>query len=65
MKQATQLLELFGNTLSGITQVSERQQLFGDDIDARVNRLSQVQATLIVEGFRLLGQLFVDAEMTG
>ena len=63
VKQTAQLFEFFCNALAGITQVVERQQLLGDDIDARVNRLCQVQATLIVESLGLFGQLLVDTEV--
>jgi len=63
MEQATQLLEFLGNTLAGITQIGERQQFLSDDINARVKSLGQFQPTLIIEGFRLFGQLLLDTEM--
>lgn len=53
VQQATQLLELFRDTLTGITQVIEREQLLGDDVDARVDRLGEFKATLVVEGLGL------------
>lgn len=63
MEQATQLLEFLGNTLAGITQIGERQQFLSDDINARVKSLGQFQPTLVIEGFRLFGQLLIDTEM--
>lgn len=49
VQQATQLLEFLCNALACITQVVEREQLFGDDVDARVDRLGELQTTLVVE----------------
>ena len=65
VQQCAQFLEFFCNTFPGIAEVGERQQLLGDDIDTRVDRLGLFQATLIVKGLCLFGQLVVDAEMTG
>ncbi len=53
MQQSAECLELFGNTLSCITQVIEGEQLFGDDVDTRIDRLGELQATLVVEGLGL------------
>ncbi|MNN93374.1 hypothetical protein D3C81_2118000 [compost metagenome] len=65
MQQTTQLLELLGNALAGIAQVVERQQLFRDDVDARVNRIGQFQPALVTKRLGLTGELLIDLEMTG
>ena len=68
MQQTAQFLELDGNdfaigTIAFVAAIIERQRHFSDDIQTRINLLSQLKATLIAEGLGLIGQLFVDLEM--
>jgi len=46
-----------------VTTVVERQRHFGDDLNARVNLLGQIEATLVTKGLGFAGQLFVHLEM--
>lgn len=49
VQQATQFLEFLCDAFSRITQIIEREQLLGDDVDARIDCLGQLQAALVVE----------------
>ena len=65
VKQATELLEFMRDALTFVAQVVEGQQLLGNHIDTRVDRLGQLQPTLVAEGLGLAGQLLIDLEVAG
>lgn len=63
VQQAAQLLEFLRNAFAFVAQVVEREQLLGNDVDARVDGLGEFQTALVVERLGFASQLFIDFEV--